>query len=121
MADEGEKDMSIVEHDVLEVYEVKDNALQECMMFVKKLSETSLRDLETERNNLNDLLTEAEKEVTKLKTSLKTANGNVEELSATVKSEKEQRLQVEELLQTAQTTVSELKGELQQSTDSAAA
>ena len=121
MADEGEKDMSIVEHDVLEVYEVKDNALQECMMFVKKLSETSLRDLETERNNLNDLLTEAEKEVTKLKTSLKTANGNVEELSATVKSEKEQRLQVEELLQTAQTTVSELKGELQQSMNSAAA
>ena len=120
MADEGEKDMSIVEHDVLEVYEVKDNALQECMMFVKKLSETSLRDLETERNNLNDLLTEAEKEVTKLKTSLKTANGNVEELSATVKSEKEQRLQVEELLQTAQTTVSELKGELQQSMNSAA-
>lgn len=121
MADEGKKDMSIVEHNVLEVYEVKDGAVQECMMFVKKLSETSLRDLETERSNLNDLLTEAEKEVTKLKTSLKTANGNVEELSATVKSEKEQRLEVEELLQTTQTTVGELKSELQQSMESAAA
>lgn len=121
MADEGKKDMSIVEHDVLEVYEVQDGALQECMMFVKKLSETSLRDLETERNNLNDLLTEAEKEVTNLKTSLKTANGNVEELTATVKAEKEQRLKVEELLQTAQTTAGELKSELQQSKGSAAA
>ena len=121
MADEGKKDMSIVEDNVLEVYEVQDGALQECMMFVKKLSETSLRDLETERNNLNGLLAEAEKEVTKLKTSLKTANGNVEELSATVKSEKEQRLEVEELLQTAQTTVGELKSELQQSMESAVA
>ena len=121
MADEGKKDMSIVEHNVLEVYEVKDGALQECMMFVKKLSETSLRDLETEKNNLNDLLTEAEKEVTKLKTSLKTANGNVEELSASVKSEKEQRLKVEELFQTAQTTEGELKSKLKQSMESAAA
>lgn len=121
MADEGEKDVSIVEHNVLEVYEVQDGALQECMMFVKKLSETSLRDMETERNNLNDLLAEAEKEVTKLKTSLKTANGNVEELSATVQSEKEKRLEVEELFQTAQTTVGELKSELQQSMESAVA
>ena len=39
MADEAKKDMSIVEDNVLEVYEVEDGALQECMMFVKKLSE----------------------------------------------------------------------------------
>lgn len=121
MADEGKKDMSIVEHEVLEVYEVQDGALQECMMFVKKLSETSLRDLESERNNLNDLLTEAEKEVTQLKTSLKTANGNVEELTTTVKAEKEQRLKVMDLLQTAQATADELKIELQRSKESAAA
>lgn len=121
MADEGKKDMSIVEHEVLEVYEVQDGALQECMMFVKKLSETSLRDLESDRNNLNDLLAEAEKEVTKLKTSLKTANGNVEELTATVKAEKEQRLKVEKLLPTAQVTADELKTELRQSKESAAA
>lgn len=121
MADEGKKDMSIVEHNVLEVYEVQDGALQECMMFVKKLSETSLRDLETERNNLNDLLTEAEKEVTKLKTSLKTANGSVEELSTAVKTERGQRLKVEDLLQTAQATADELKIELQRSKESAAA
>ena len=121
MADEGKKDMSIVEHEVLEVYEVQDGALQECMMFVKKLSETSLRDLESERNNLNDLLTEAEKEVTKLKTSLKTANGNVEELTTTLKAEKEQRLKVKDLLHTAQATADELKIELQRSKESAAA
>ena len=56
MADEAKKDMSIVEDNVLEVYEVEDGALQECMMFVKKLSETSLRELETERNNLKRYL-----------------------------------------------------------------
>ena len=121
MADEGKKDMSIVEHDILEVYEVEDGALQECMMFVKKLSETSLRDMETERNNLNDLLVEAEKEVSKLKTSLKTANSNVEELASSLKAERGQRLKVEDLLQTVQTTADELKTELQQSKDSAAA
>lgn len=119
MADEAKKDMSIVEDNVLEVYEVEDGALQECMMFVKKLSETSLRELETERNNLNDLLAEAEKEVNKLKTSLKKANENVEELTSNVKAEKEQRHKVEDLLETVQTTVDELKIELSRSNDSA--
>jgi len=121
MAEEGEKDMSIVEHEVLEVYEVQDGALQECMMFVKKLSETSLRDLETERNNLNDLLKEAEKEVTNLKTSLKTANSNVEELTATMKVEREQRLKLEGSLRTVEAMANELKTELRQSRESASA
>ena len=113
--------MSIVEHEVLEVYEVQDGALQECMMFVKKLSETSLRDLETERNNLNDLLKEAEKEVTNLKTSLKTANSNVEELTATMKVEREQRLKLEGSLRTVEAMANELKTELRQSRESASA
>lgn len=113
--------MSIVEHEVLEVYEVQEGALQECMMFVKKLSETSLRDLESDRNNLNDLLKEAEKEVTTLKTSLKTANSNVEELTATVKLDKEQRQNLEDLLSTANARADELKTELKQSRESASA
>ena len=121
MAEEGQKDMSIVEHEVLEVYEVQEGALQECMMFVKKLSETSLRDLETERNNLNDLLKEAEREVTTLKTSLKTANSNVEELTATLKLDKEQRQNLEDLLSTANARADELKTELKQSRESASA
>lgn len=113
--------MSIVEHEVLEVYEVQDGALQECMMFVKKLSETSLRDLESERNNLNDLLKEAEKEVTNLKTSLKTTNNNVEELTITVKVEREQRLKLEDLLKTVEAMAEELKSELRQSRETASA
>ena len=121
MADEGKKDMSIVEDQVLEVYEVQDGALQECMMFVKKLSETSLRDLESDRNNLNDLLKEAEKEVTNLKISLKTANGNVDELKATVKVEKEERLKLEDRLRIVAVMADELKIELRQSKESATA
>lgn len=58
------------------------------MMFVKKLSEISLCDLEIERNNLNDLLMEVEKEVMKLKILLKIVNSNVEELLVIVKLEK---------------------------------
>lgn len=107
--------MSIVEHEVLEVYEVQEGALQECMMFVKKLSETSLRDLETERNNLNGLLKEAEREVTILKTSLKTANGTVEELMTSIKIEKEKRQKLEDLLGTAEAKAGELKIELNKS------
>ena len=121
MADEGKKDMSIVEHEVLEVYEVQDGALQECMMFVKKLSETSLRDLESERSNLNDLLKEAEREVTKLKLSLKTANSNVDQLTTALKVEKEQRLKVEDRLRIVKETEDELKTELRQSKESSSA
>ena len=121
MADEGKKDMSIVEHEVLEVYEVQDGALQECMMFVKKLSETSLRDLESERSNLNDLLKEAEREVTKLKLSLKTANSNVDQLTTALKVEKEERLKVEDRLRIVKEMEHELKTELRQSKESSSA
>lgn len=59
------------------------------MMFVKKLSEISLCELEIERNNLNDLLVEVEKEVNKLKIFFKKVNENVEEFILNVKVEKE--------------------------------
>ncbi|XP_068684244.1 myosin heavy chain, clone 203-like [Montipora foliosa] len=121
MAEEGQKDMSIVEHDVLQVYEVQEGALQECMMFVKKLSETSLRDLETEKNNLNGLLKEAEKEVTILKTSVKTANSNVEELTATMKAEMQQRQKLEDLFEAAKVRADELNTELNKSKESISA
>ena len=121
MADEGKKEMSIVEHDVLEVYEVEDSALQECMMFVKKMSETSLRELETEKNNLTSLLKEAEKEVTKLKTSSRIASRDVEELTNALKAEKEQRINAEEFAQTARDKLSCLEDELRKNKDSTSA
>ena len=118
MAAEGEKNMSIVEHEVLEVYEMQEGALEECIMFVKKLSETSLQDLETERNNLNVLLKEAEKEVSILKTSMKTANTNVEELMVTMKGEKEKRQELEDLLRASEVRADELNIALSKSKDS---
>lgn len=56
-------------------------------MFVKKLSEMSLRDLEIEKNNLNGLFKEVEKEVIILKILVKIVNSNVEEFMVIMKVE----------------------------------
>ena len=63
-------DISILEDQVIEVTEMED-AMEECMMFVKKLSETSLTEMEQEKKKLQELLQKAEKEMKNTKQALK--------------------------------------------------
>ena len=63
-------DISILEDQVIEVSEMED-AMEECMMFVKKLSETSLTEMEKEKNKLQELLQKAEREMKNMKQALK--------------------------------------------------
>lgn len=63
-------DISILEDQVIEVTEMED-AMEECMMFVKKLSETSLTEMEKEKLKLQELLQKAEKEMKNMKHALK--------------------------------------------------
>ena len=63
-------DISILEDQVIEVTEMED-AMEECMMFVKKLSETSLTEMEKEKFKLQELLEKAEKEMKNMKQALK--------------------------------------------------
>ena len=63
-------DISILEDQVIEVTEMED-AMEECMMFVKKLSETSLTEMEKEKQKLQELLQKAEKEMRNMKQALK--------------------------------------------------
>lgn len=63
-------DISILEDQVIEVTEMED-AMEECMMFVKKLSETSLTEMEKEKLKLQELLEKAEKEMKNMKQALK--------------------------------------------------
>jgi chromosome segregation ATPase len=63
-------DISILEDQVIEVTEMED-AMEECMMFVKKLSETSLTEMEKEKQKLQELLQKAEKEMKNMKQALK--------------------------------------------------
>lgn len=63
-------DISILEDQVIEVTEMED-AMEECMMFVKKLSETSLTEMEKEKLKLQELLQKAEKEMKNMKEALK--------------------------------------------------
>ena len=63
-------DISILEDQIIEVTEMED-AMEECMMFVKKLSETSLTEMEKEKQKLQELLQKAEKEMRNTKQALK--------------------------------------------------
>ena len=114
------KEMTIVDDGVLEVYELEDSALQECMMFVKKMSETSLTEIEKDRGNLTNLLKEAEKEVRQLKSALKCANSSIDELTSRLQREKEEKKLLQDNLKRADKHVVKLQDCVQERENAAA-
>lgn len=112
------KDVSIVDDDVLEVFElVEDNAIEECMMLVNKLSENSLLEVEKEKENLTRLLKEADKEVSKLKLSLKSSTSQHEKVNMELNSEKRKAQEIEEQLKSANERIAQMEDDLIQSKD----
>ncbi|KXJ14484.1 hypothetical protein AC249_AIPGENE15089 [Exaiptasia diaphana] len=112
------KDVSIVDDDVLEVFElVEDNTIEECMMLVNKLSENSLLEVEKEKENLTRLLKEADKEVSKLKKSLRSANSSNEKITLELKTEKQKTKELEEQLKSANERLAQIEDDLTQSKD----
>ena len=105
------KEVSIVDDDVLEVLELVDDndTIEECMMLVNKMSETSLLEVQKEKENLTRLLKEADKEVSKLKHSLRTSNCCIEELKRDFMKEKRKADGLEEQVKNSNARIQEME------------
>ncbi|XP_028396217.1 interaptin-like [Dendronephthya gigantea] len=111
-------DISILEDQVIEVTEMED-AMEECMMFVKKLSETSLTEMEKEKQKLQELLQKAEKEMRNTKQALKRSCSKRDEwrdkclLERDVKTHAERQLKdAKQRIQKMETVIEEHKNSM---------
>ena len=106
-------DISILEDQVIEVTEMED-AMEECMMFVKKLSETSLTEMEKEKQKLQELLQKAEKEMKNMKQALKRSCSKRDEWRDKCLFERDGKTHVDRQLKDAKQRIQKMESVLEE-------
>jgi chromosome segregation ATPase len=106
-------DISILEDQVIEVTEMED-AMEECMMFVKKLSETSLTEMEKEKQKLQELLQKAEKEMKNMKQALKRSCSKRDEWRDKCLFERDGKTHVDRQLKEAKQRIQKMESALEE-------
>lgn len=110
-------DISILEDQVIEVTEMED-AMEECMMFVKKLSETSLTEMEKEKLKLQELLQKAEKEMKNMKQALKRSCSKRDEWRDKCLSERDAKGHIERQLKEAKQRMQKMEATIDENKNS---
>ncbi len=106
-------DISILEDQIIEVTEMED-AMEECMMFVKKLSETSLTEMEKEKQKLQELLQKAEKEMKNMKQALKRSCSKRDEWRDKCLFERDGKTHVDRQLKDAKQRVQKMEAAIEE-------